>query len=143
MNIKSEQEMIEYGKEFAKKILSNSNSFNLPIIIELIGDVGTGKTTFVRGFANGLGLKESITSPSFTISKSYALPNNRTLIHYDFYRLNNPGIMKAELEESLSNKNNIIVIEWADSVANVLPNNRIQINIAYDENDSRKIEIEN
>ncbi len=135
--------MIEYGKEFAKKILSNSNSFNLPIIIELIGDVGTGKTTFVRGFANGLGLKESITSPSFTISKSYALPNNRTLIHYDFYRLNNPGIMKAELEESLSNKNNIIVIEWADSVANVLPNNRIQINIAYDENDSRKIEIEN
>ena len=40
MNIKSEQEMIEYGKEFAKKILSNSNSFNLPIIIELIGDVG-------------------------------------------------------------------------------------------------------
>ena len=143
MNIKSEQEMIEYGKEFAKKILSNSNSFNLPIIIELIGDVGTGKTTFVRGFANGLGLKESITSPSFTISKSYALPNNRTLIHYDFYRLNNPGIMKAELEESLSNKNNIIVIEWADSVVNVLPNNRIQINIAYDENDSRKIEIEN
>lgn len=143
MNIKSEQEMIEYGKEFAKKILTNSNSFNLPIIIELIGDVGTGKTTFVRGFANGLGLKESITSPSFTISKSYALPNNRTLIHYDFYRLNNPGIMKAELEESLSDKNNIIVIEWADSVANVLPNNRIQINIAYDENDSRKIEIEN
>lgn len=143
MNIKSEQEMIEYGKEFAKKILSNSNSFNLPIIIELIGDVGTGKTTFVRGFANGLGLKESITSPSFTISKSYALPNNRTLIHYDFYRLNNPGIMKAELEESLSNKNNIIVIEWADSVTNVLPNNRIQINIAYDENDGRKIEIEN
>ena len=135
--------MIEYGKEFAKKILTNSNSFNLPIIIELIGDVGTGKTTFVRGFANGLGLKESITSPSFTISKSYALPNNRTLIHYDFYRLNNPGIMKAELEESLSDKNNIIVIEWADSVANVLPNNRIQINIAYDENDSRKIEIEN
>ena len=135
--------MIEYGKEFAKKILSNSNSFNLPIIIELIGDVGTGKTTFVRGFANGLGLKESITSPSFTISKSYALPNNRTLIHYDFYRLNNPGIMKAELEESLSNKNNIIVIEWADSVTNVLPNNRIQINIAYDENDGRKIEIEN
>ena len=143
MNIKSEQEMIEYGKEFAKSILTIFISFNLPTIIVLIGDVGTGKTTFVRGFANGLGLKESITSPSFTISKSYALPNNRTLIHYDFYRLNNPGIMKAELEESLSDKNNIIVIEWADSVANVLPNNRIQINIAYDENDSRKIEIEN
>lgn len=141
MNIKSEQGMIEYGKEFAKKILSNSNSFNSPIIIELIGDVGTGKTTFVRGFANGLGLKDPITSPSFTISKSYALPNNRRLIHYDFYRLNDPGIMKAELEESLSDKNNVIVIEWADSVTNVLPNNRIKISITYDKNNSRKIEI--
>ena len=143
MNIKSEQEMIEYGKEYAKKITNNPSSSNSPIIVELIGDVGTGKTTFTRGFAKGLGLKSPISSPSFTISKSYALPNNRTLIHYDFYRLNDPGIMKAELEESLSDKNNIIVIEWADSVANVLPDNRIKINIFYDENDSRKIEIEN
>ena len=143
MNIKSEQEMIEYGKEYAKKIINNPSSSNSPIIVELIGDVGTGKTTFTRGFAKGLGLKSPISSPSFTISKSYALPDNRTLIHYDFYRLNDPGIMKAELEESLSDKNNIIVIEWADSVANVLPDNRIKINIFYDENDSRKIEIEN
>ena len=135
--------MIEYGKEYAKKITNNPSSSNSPIIVELIGDVGTGKTTFTRGFAKGLGLKSPISSPSFTISKSYALPNNRTLIHYDFYRLNDPGIMKAELEESLSDKNNIIVIEWADSVANVLPDNRIKINIFYDENDSRKIEIEN
>jgi tRNA threonylcarbamoyladenosine biosynthesis protein TsaE len=143
MNIKSEQEMIEYGKEYAKKIINNPSSSNSPIIVELIGDVGTGKTTFTRGFAKGLGLKSPISSPSFTISKSYALPDNRTLIHYDFYRLNDPGIMKAELEESLSDKNNIIIIEWADSVANVLPDNRIKINIFYDENDSRKIEIEN
>ena len=135
--------MIEYGKEYAKKIINNPSSSNSPIIVELIGDVGTGKTTFTRGFAKGLGLKSPISSPSFTISKSYALPDNRTLIHYDFYRLNDPGIMKAELEESLSDKNNIIVIEWADSVANVLPDNRIKINIFYDENDSRKIEIEN
>ena len=78
MNISSEQEMMEFGRGFAKKITK-------PAIIELVGDVGAGKTTFVRGLAEGLGIKEPITSPSFTISKSYALPGGGRLIHYDFY----------------------------------------------------------
>ena len=142
MIIKSEQEMIDYGKAFAKKVLTNLKNTNSPVVIELIGDVGTGKTTFTRGLAIGLGVKSPITSPSFTISKSYALPNKHTLIHYDFYRLNDPGIMQAELEESMMEKGNIIVIEWADSIANILPENRIKINLSYNENEGRKIEIE-
>ena len=67
MDIKSEQEMLDFGCEYAQKIVR-------PAVIELVGDVGVGKTTFVRGLAKGLGVKEPITSPSFTISKSYALP---------------------------------------------------------------------
>ena len=89
MIIHSEQEMLNYGHDFAA---------NNPHIIELVGDVGAGKTTFVRGLAKGLGIEDPITSPSFTISKSYALPKNQGyLIHYDFYRLPDPGIMLEDL----------------------------------------------
>lgn len=125
MKIASEQEMLELGKQFAKKC---------PRVIELIGDVGAGKTTFVRGLVRGLGVKEPVTSPSFTISKSYALPDGRTLIHYDFYRLNDPGLMAEDLGESISNPNNIVVIEWGDSIDNILPENRTKIFIDYNEN---------
>ena len=110
-------------------------------VIELIGDVGVGKTTFVKGLAKGLGIKEPVSSPSFTISKSYACPDGRTLIHYDFYRLNEPGLMSDELKESLGNENNIIVIEWSDSVKNILPEKRIIVNIKNNDDDSREMEV--
>ena len=130
MKIRSEQEMLDYGRSFATKN---------PHIIELVGDVGAGKTTFVRGLAAGLGITESVTSPSFTISKSYALPNNHGyLIHYDFYRLPDPGIMLEDLQENLQNPDNIIVIEWGESVTNLLPDDRTTITSNYTE-DGRDI----
>ena len=110
MKVSSEQDMIELGAQF--KPTSN--------VIELIGDVGTGKTTFVRGLAKSLGIKGPITSPSFTISKSYT-GQKKNLIHYDFYRLEDPGIMVEDLEENIKNKGNIVVIEWSDTVKDILP----------------------
>ena len=111
-----------------------------PIVIELLGDVGTGKTTFTRGLAEGLGIKEPITSPSFTISKSYALPSSKgRLIHYDFYRLSDPGLMLDDLRENLENPENIIVIEWGESATNILPENRIKIEIKYNNDNSREV----
>ena len=133
MKIASESEMLEFGKTFAKNLQP-------PKVIELIGDVGAGKTTFVRGLADGLGVKEPVTSPSFTISKEYAFPNG-TLIHYDFYRLEDPGLMLGDLEESMLAPNAIVVVEWADTVANILPPDRIQITIKYTEDGSREIAI--
>lgn len=131
MKINSEQEMLEFGKNF--DITSN--------VIELIGDVGAGKTTFVRGLAKQLNIKEPVTSPSFTISKSYA-GKTKTLIHYDFYRLEDPGIMQEDLLENLKNPNNIIVIEWSDSVKDILPENHTIINIKYNDDNSREVEIQ-
>ena len=110
-------------------------------MIELVGDVGVGKTTFVRGIAKGLGVKGPITSPSFTISKAYAVPDGRTLVHYDFYRLNDPGIMTEDLAENLKNPNNIIIIEWSDSVKEILPENHTIINIKYNDDGSRELEV--
>jgi tRNA threonylcarbamoyladenosine biosynthesis protein TsaE len=127
MNIKSEQEMLEFGEKFAKKL-------KFPAIIELIGDVGAGKTTFTRGLAKGLGIKEPITSPSFTVSKAYALKSGGNLIHYDFYRLPDPGLMADDLRENLENPKNVVVIEWGESVAELLPENHYKIEIRYTKN---------
>ena len=126
MNIKSEQAMLEYGRSFAKKFVA-------PFVIELVGDVGVGKTTFVRGLAEGLGVKDLVTSPSFTISKEYALPGGGSLIHYDFYRLKEPGLMMDDLMEKINNPQNIVVIEWGESVAELLPENHVKIEIEYGE----------
>ena len=126
MNVKSEQEMIDYGRDFATQL-------KRPAVIELVGDVGVGKTTFVRGLAEGLSVKEAVTSPSFTISKSYALPGGGRLVHYDFYRLPEPGIMMGDLAESLADERNVVVIEWGESVAELLPEGYIRIEIKYNE----------
>ena len=119
---------IELGKKGGR---TAAGPVEAATVIELIGDVGTGKTTFVRGLAKGLGIKEPITSPSFTISKSYALPQGGNLIHYDFYRLSNPGLMADDLAENLTNPANIVVIEWGESISNLLPPNHIKIHIKY------------
>lgn len=134
MKIRSEQEMIELGRKYGK-------SLPKPAVIELLGDVGTGKTTFVRGLAEGLGIKEPITSPSFTISKTYAAPEGYTLIHYDFYRLGDPGIMSEDLAESINSNNSIVVVEWADTVSDLLPKNHIRISIKYNDDGTREVEL--
>ena len=164
MIINSEQEMLDFGANFAKRLVSMGGLAGgtpaarrrkpstvgetarsgpiKPIVIELLGDVGTGKTTFTRGFAEGLGIKEPITSPSFTISKSYALPNsNGRLIHYDFYRLPEPGLISDDLRENLANPANIIVIEWGESIANILPANHTVIRIKYNNDGSRTLNV--
>ena len=126
MKIKTEQEMIDYGREFAREI-------SRPLVLELVGDVGAGKSTFVRGLAEGLGVKEPVTSPSFTISKVYALPGGGNLVHYDFYRLKEPGLMLEDLEEKIADSKNVIVIEWGESIKDFLPEGHKKIKIKYTE----------
>lgn len=133
MKIASEQEMLNFGESFAHDFRGQ--------IIELIGDVGAGKTTFVRGFAQGLGIKEKVTSPSFTISKAYAFTDNRTLIHYDFYRLPDPGLMADDLSDNLKNPQNIIIIEWGNEVANLLPKDHTKITINFNDDETREVTI--
>jgi tRNA threonylcarbamoyladenosine biosynthesis protein TsaE len=96
-------------------------------IIELVGDVGAGKTTFVKGLAIGLGVDEDVQSPSFTISRVYDARDGLLLAHYDFYRLADAGIMADELEETLQDPQTITVIEWAGIVEGVLPKERLTI----------------
>lgn len=100
-------------------------------VFELVGDVGTGKTTFVKGLAKGLDVNDDVQSPSFTINRNYRGRDGLLLNHYDFYRLADAGIMAMEIAESLLNPKNITVVEWGGSVRDVLPNSRIVVKITY------------
>lgn len=129
--------MLKFGQQLAA-------SLKLPAVLELVGDVGVGKTTLTRGLAQGLGVQEPITSPSFTISKRYAFrrPSDQTvgeLVHYDFYRLADPGIMQNDLAEAIAEPQNVVVVEWGDSIANLLPRNKLRLEITLQENGHRKV----
>lgn len=131
MIIHSEQEMLEFGQKYAR-------THAAPFVLELIGDVGAGKTTFVRGLAQGIGVKEAVTSPSFTISKIYQ-GQNATLVHYDFYRLADPGIMQEDLAESIADDHAITVVEWGQSIQDILPTDRKVIEIKYIDENTREL----
>lgn len=97
-------------------------------VIELISDLGGGKTTFVRGLAQGMGSGDSVHSPSFTLSNEYAA-GELVLHHLDFYRLQQPGIMREELAEMLGDPKAVVAVEWADIVEDVLPATRLTVRI--------------
>jgi len=98
----------------------------LPALLELRADLGGGKTTFVRGLARGLGSKDIVSSPTFTLSKEYNA-KDATIKHLDFYRLNEPGVLRDQLQESLNDDKAVTVIEWSDIVKDALPKARISI----------------
>lgn len=108
-------------------------------IIELVGDVGAGKTSFTKGLARGLGVDEDVQSPSFTISRVYEGRDRLRLAHYDFYRLADAGIMKDELAETLQDPQTVTVIEWADIVEGVLPQGRLTIRFESPTETARKL----
>lgn len=131
--INSTEEMIEFGKEIGSNLEGGS-------VLELIGDVGAGKTTFTKGLALGLGVLETVQSPTFTISRVYE-GDNLTLSHYDFYRLNDYGIMKMELAENLSDTQNITVVEWGGELADILPEKHLRLIFESISEDKRLVKV--
>ena len=134
IDVKSEDEMKIFGKKIGDSLFGGE-------IIELIGDVGAGKTTLVKGIAIGLDIKEYVQSPSFTINRIYNGRNDIKLAHYDFYRLNDAGVMADELVETINDLNIVTIIEWAGVIQGVLPNDRLTIKINTISENSRQIEI--
>jgi tRNA threonylcarbamoyladenosine biosynthesis protein TsaE len=134
IHIASDEAMKEFGRMIGAQLSGGE-------ILELVGDVGAGKTTFVKGLARGLKIDDDIQSPSFTINRTYDARDGLRLSHYDFYRLHDPGIMADELREVTDSSDTITVIEWADIVTNVLPDDRLTISITADGEESRAIEL--
>ena len=111
--------------------------------VNLYGEIGAGKTAFVRLVAESLGVKEKVTSPSFVILNEYhsaSIP----VYHFDLYRLEHVGIstITDELREYSEGKK-ITFVEWAEFSQGELPFERIEINVTYDDDDSRNYEFKN
>ena len=136
--------IVEVKSEIEMKALARSIGARLEggEVIELIGDIGAGKTTFTKGLAEGLSIDDDVQSPSFTISRVYDARDGLQLAHYDFYRLDEPGIMAGEIAELAQDKTAITVIEWADVVAGVLPEDRIRISIKSTSESDRTVQLE-
>ena len=117
-----------------------------PLIFGLVGDLGSGKTTFIQGFIRGLGIKKRITSPSFLIMRSYKLPacnalrsnagrqatSYKKIYHIDCYRLKKPKeLLVLGLREILADSQNLVLIEWADKIKKILPKEVIYLKFKH------------
>lgn len=116
---------------------------NLPtkFCLELIGDVGAGKTTFTKALVEKLGSNDEVTSPSFAINNRYQLSDGREVSHYDFYRLGEAGVISQELLEDLMNQQTCVIVEWAETVSQVLPAERLQMTITTLADGGRRLEL--
>lgn len=106
-------------------------------VIELVSDLGGGKTAFVRGLVKGRGGLAAVRSPSFTLSNQYEA-DGLTIHHFDFYRLSQPGIISQALAEVLTDPKSVVAVEWPGIVQDVLPKERLTIKITATGKNSRR-----
>lgn len=147
------QQTQQVGQDFAANILS-SGVCQSAVVLALQGDLGAGKTTFLQGFAKGLGIKEVVNSPTFVILKRFKIPPRSSLragrsnlmfknfYHFDLYRLNNPEeILHLDFDEIISNPQNIVAIEWPEKIKKLLPKDSILIKFRHLKESKREIKI--
>lgn len=116
LRVRSEMETIEIAQNLESEKFPN-------MVICLNGELGSGKTVFTKGFANALGVDETVTSPTFNIIKEY--DGELPLYHMDVYRLD--GNTEGMGIEEYYQKNGVVIIEWANTIKDILPENRLDI----------------
>ena len=137
------EETQKLGENFAHEILLKDLQ-KTATVLALSGDLGAGKTTFLQGFAKGLGIEEIVNSPTFVIMKKFKLQASsfKNFYHLDCYRLNSPEeILHLGFEEVISNPKNIVAIEWPEKLGDILPKNSISISFNHLEENKRQINV--
>lgn len=133
----SPEETLNYGFQLGQKFISKGG------VIFLEGELGAGKTTFVQGFAKGLGVSERIISPTFVLMRQHQIPHTqRLLVHVDLYRIENTVDEKIMGLNEFYNLDNVVLIEWADKIDHTIAINPIVIKITKRNESSREITID-
>lgn len=132
MRIDNEARMKQLGEAIGRSVSGGE-------VLELVGDIGAGKTTLTKGIARALGINEPVQSPTFTISRVYDSPKGLRLAHYDFYRLGEAGIMGDEIREA-ADDDSVVVVEWAGAVDDDLPKDRLVVKITTISEEERLVE---
>jgi ATPase, YjeE family len=129
--IKNEEDTRRFGHELANRLKPGD-------VVALIGDLGTGKTTLTKYIAEGLGITEMITSPTFTIVCEYH-SGRLPLYHFDVYRIDDPDDMFEIGADEYFYGNGVCVVEWADQIAELLPDETICVFMEYGTNEGERI----
>ncbi|WP_415930428.1 tRNA (adenosine(37)-N6)-threonylcarbamoyltransferase complex ATPase subunit type 1 TsaE [Zhenpiania hominis] len=129
--LKNEDETRAFGLELGASLRKGD-------IVALIGDLGTGKTALTKYIAEGLGIRETITSPTFTIVQEYR-QGRLPLYHFDVYRIGDPEEMYELGYEEYFYGDGVCVIEWADLIEELLPEYTKVIRIEYGKNQEERI----
>lgn len=135
------------GAEFAAQILRQQPA-QRAVVLALSGDLGAGKTTFLQGFAKGLGIEEVVNSPTFIVMKKYQITSHKSQInfkffyHIDCYRLEAPEeILQLGFTEIISNPENIVAIEWPEKIEELLPKEKISLSFEHKKEGERELTI--
>jgi tRNA threonylcarbamoyladenosine biosynthesis protein TsaE len=135
--------MSAFARDFKKTFLSNQKK-DKATVVTLKGDLGSGKTTFVRLLAHELGVSSRVTSPTFVIEKRHKIPSGKSsfksLVHIDAYRLEGVGEnIGIDFEDIFADFNNLICVEWPEYISSVLPLPDISLEFEFIDEDTRKI----
>ncbi|MEK7139014.1 MAG: tRNA (adenosine(37)-N6)-threonylcarbamoyltransferase complex ATPase subunit type 1 TsaE [Patescibacteria group bacterium] len=142
---KNERGTRKIARDLALRVVKVKN----PVTIALEGELGAGKTTFVKGFAKALGIKTKIKSPTFTLMKKYPVKlmglsayELTSLIHLDCYRVrDHRDLATLDLKSIFNSPENIVLIEWPERVSKILPKKLIRVHIDHLDKNKRKITI--
>jgi len=135
----SEKETTAFGRKFAGELKG-------AVVFGLTGDLGTGKTKFVKGLAKGLGVKENITSPTFVLMRTYRLKGKiENFVHIDCYRISSSDeLLNFGLKEYIEEGKSIIAIEWAEKIKDILCIDTVWINFWHGGRENeRRLEFKN
>jgi tRNA threonylcarbamoyladenosine biosynthesis protein TsaE len=127
----SPEETGRLGKQFAASLRGGA-------VVALTGDLGTGKTHFVTGVCEGLGVRSHVASPTFTIVNEYP-SESCTVVHVDLYRIGSSHELRELGIEEYFGERFICLIEWAERMAIYLPQSYIQVKLAYGEEDNDRV----
>lgn len=127
---------ISWKEKFSKLIKKDTAT-----VIGLYGDLGAGKTAFVKALAKAFGINEHITSPTFVIMKRFEIQNVfKNLIHIDAYRLESgKELLKLGWQELISNPQNLILIEWPEKVVDVMPADHMVMRFTFIDEKTREV----
>lgn len=149
----SSQQTKELGRKLAQKFLSKGPQ-QKALVLGLIGDLGGGKTTLVQGFAEGLGIKQKILSPTFIILRKFEIRKEgpgrsnevkfENFYHIDCYRIEQAQeILDLDFKQIISDPKNIVVVEWADRIEEILPKTTLTLKFEIVNHNTREITIIN
>ncbi len=138
---KSAKETQAVGERLGAYFLKNGDSQQYPLCFW--GDLGSGKTTFVQGFAKGLGISKRLLSPTFIIVRHYDIPkSDRRLYHFDLYRfVDQKEVVMVGLSEILDQPQAIVCVEWPERLGTLLPKKRIDVRCRLNIDDTHDIDI--